>query len=370
MFSMFFGAGNITFPLVIGQAVGKELPWALLGLILTAVVVPFSGLFAMTLFKGDYERFFYRMGKWPGFAVIVFLLSLIGPLGGIPRCLTLTFSMLKTYVPTLSLIPFSLASAGVIFLCAWKRNRILDLVGYVLSPLLIFFLLAIVIKGVFFSSSGPSIASTEPFPFLYGLKEGYNTMDLLGAFFFSSLIYSRVSKQQKEKERKGLFVLIFKSSLIGALLLTLIYIGFSYVAAHHQVALEGVGVDQILGKIGQVVLGHHAGLIICLSIALTCLTTAIALAIIVAEFLEKKILKGRISYNNALVIVLLISTFVSTLEFTGIVRLLSPVLQLIYPSLLILSVFNICYKTFGYRPVKIPVFMSFMVFALCQHLMK
>ena len=73
MFSMFFGAGNITFPLIIGQTVEGGLIWALLGLILTAVLVPFSGLFAITLFEGDYESFFNRIGRWPGLAVIILL---------------------------------------------------------------------------------------------------------------------------------------------------------------------------------------------------------------------------------------------------------------------------------------------------------
>ena len=370
MFSMFFGAGNITFPLIIGQTVGKELPWALLGLILTAIVIPFSGLFAMTLFKGDYENFFARIGRWPGFIVVIFLLSLIGPLGGIPRCLTLTFSMLKIYIPSLSLWLFSLIGAGLIFLCAWKQNRILDLIGYILSPLLVLLLVAIVVKGIFFSNTDPLTSSSVTFPFFYGLKEGYNTMDLLSAFFFSSLVYSKIQKQQEGKKTKSLFILIFKSSLIGASLLALIYMGFSYVAAHHKSALQGVGVDQILGKIGQLVLGHHAGLVICLSIALTCLTTAIALAIIVAEFLEKKIFKEKISYDCSLILVLMIAVFVSTLEFAEIIRLLAPMLQVLYPSLLVLSLFNIFYKIFGYRPVKLPVCMFFLVFILCQSLLK
>ena len=56
MFSMFFGAGNITFPLIIGQTVEGSLLWALAGLIITAVLIPFSGLLSITLFEGNYEK--------------------------------------------------------------------------------------------------------------------------------------------------------------------------------------------------------------------------------------------------------------------------------------------------------------------------
>ncbi|MCB1116758.1 MAG: branched-chain amino acid transport system II carrier protein [Chlamydiia bacterium] len=356
MFSMFFGAGNITFPLFIGQAIDGGLVWALLGLILTAVVVPFSGLFAISLFEGNYERFFDRIGRLPGLFVIIVLLSMIGPFGGIPRCITLTYSTLKVYFSSLHLLTFSLVSCLIIFLCSWKKNRMLDLIGYIFSPVLIFFLVLIIIKGIFFSGSLTEGSSKVMEPFMYGLKEGYNTMDLLASFFFSSLVYAKLKKDQEGKEKKGLLLPIFKASLIGASLLSFIYIGFSYVAARHSFALDGAGVDQLLGRIGQLILGHHAGLIVCISIALTCLTTAIALTVVCAEFLQKRLLKDKISYEWSLVAVLVATVCVSTLEFTGIVKLLAPVLQVMYPSLLVLCLLNIFHKTFDYKPVKFPVY--------------
>lgn len=358
MFSMFFGAGNITFPLIIGQTVEGGLLWALLGLILTAVLIPFSGLFSITLFEGDYESFFSRIGKWPGFTVILLLICMIGPLGGIPRCITLTFSTLKVYFSSIQLLTFSLLSCLTIFFCSWKKNRILDLIGYILSPLLLFFLVIIIVKGIFFSPSDTIAASSMPHPFFYGLKEGYNTMDLLASFFFSSLVYHKLKKRQQGKT-KGLLLATFKASLIGATLLSSIYIGFSYVAAYHSSSFEGVGVDQLLGKVGQVILGNQGGLVVCMSIALTCLTTAIALTVISAEFLQNRVLRGRVSYEWSLILILLVTILTSTLEFTGIVNLLAPVLRIIYPSLLILCLVNVFHKTFGYKPVKIPVFITF-----------
>ena len=53
MFSMFFGAGNIVFPLTVGQVAG-DMAWiAIVGLMVGAVIVPFIGLLAMTYFDGD-----------------------------------------------------------------------------------------------------------------------------------------------------------------------------------------------------------------------------------------------------------------------------------------------------------------------------
>ena len=155
-----------------------------------------------------------------------------------------------------------------------------------------------------------------------------------------------------------MLVPVFKASLIGASLLSMIYIGFSYVAAHHSMTLDGTGVDQLLGKIGQIILGHHAGLVVCVSIALTCLTTAIALTVVCAEFLQTRLSKGRLSYEWSLFTTLGVTVLVSTLEFTGIVKLLAPVLEVVYPSLLVLCVMNVFHKTLNYNPVKIPVFLT------------
>lgn len=369
MFSMFFGAGNITFPLIIGQNVEGGIVLALLGLILTAVVMPFTGLMSITLFEGDYRKFFNRIGKIPALVIILVLLGIIGPFGGIPRLITLTFSTLKVYFSDIKLFSFSFISCLLIFVFSWRKSRILDLIGYVLSPLLILSLLFIIVKGIFFTS-GQDLDKTYTIahPFFYGLKEGYNTMDLIAAFFFSSLVYKRLQQQVTEKNRvKGLFASVFKASLIGASLLSIVYIGFGYVAANYSYALTGTPIDQLVGKLGHLVLGHHAGLIVCFSIVLTCLTTAIALTVVCAEFLQQQMCKGKIKYEVSLIAILALTGLTSSLEFTGIVKMLSPVLQVIYPSLLVLCLFNVLHKTLAIKPIKTPVFMAISLVLYFQH---
>ena len=366
MFSMFFGAGNITFPLAIGLAVRGNILLALLGLTCTAVMIPFAGLLATTLFKGDYTAFFRRMGPLPGFLVIALLIALIGPFGALPRCITLTYSTLHIYFSSLELSSFSLIAAGVVFLFACKRGRIVDLIGYILTPLLLLFLFAIVIKGLFFSNAPPPPVG-EPLatPFWYGLKEGYNTMDLLASFFFASLIYHRFTLSLGHLDgEKRLFLPVLRSCFIGALLLAAVYIGFSFVADRYSGDLVGTPLDELLGRIGHLVLGKQAGLVVCMSIALACLTTAIALAVISAEFLQREVLRHKVRYDYCLIIVLVISYGIATLGFTGIVAILAPVLEVIYPALLVLSLMNILHKLFGIKIVKTPVYATILfVFA-------
>src|SRR5690348_4123561 len=95
LFSMFFGAGNIVFPLAVGQITGDQVLFASLGLILTAALVPIIGVIAMVLFDGNQRHFFGRLGRVPGFLLALSIISLLGPLGSTPRCIALAYSTLK-----------------------------------------------------------------------------------------------------------------------------------------------------------------------------------------------------------------------------------------------------------------------------------
>ena len=119
---MFFGAGNVVFPLAVGLQSQDANIFGILGLILTAVLVPFLGLIAAILFKGDYEAFFERLGKWPGFILIVLILALIGPFGALPRTITLSFATTRMFYPSLSLIFFSLVAHLLIFVLTVRKK--------------------------------------------------------------------------------------------------------------------------------------------------------------------------------------------------------------------------------------------------------
>src|SRR5688572_9085728 len=116
MFSMFFGAGNVIFPLIIGQATGEQIPYALLGLLLTAVGIPFTGLITMILFQGDYNNFFARFSTSLGLLLMWMIMLLLGPFGAIPRCIALSYSTCKAILPSLSSPLFSGLACLTIFL--------------------------------------------------------------------------------------------------------------------------------------------------------------------------------------------------------------------------------------------------------------
>jgi branched-chain amino acid:cation transporter, LIVCS family len=362
---MFFGAGNVVFPLGLGQYAQDHNFYAILGLLITAVGVPFAGLIAMTLFNGDYKKFFERIGVVPGFIVAAIILGLIGPFGAIPRCIVLSFATVKSYLPeAFGLTWFSLLSCVIIYIFAIKRSSIVDILGYVLTPILLGSLVIIIVKGLFDSPSMETSGYSKFPVFLKGIKEGYQTMDLLAAFFFSSVVIACLRKDidtTDSKNYKRVIILTLKASVIGAFLLSAIYIGFSYVAAYYSPALDGIPQGELPGVIAVEVLGPYAALIAQVAVILACLTTVIALAAVFAEFIHKDLAQDRIGYGASLLITLAISFLFSTLNFEGIANFLLPILQICYPALIVLCIVNILYKLYHFTWVKAPVFITFAI---------
>src|SRR5262249_47112649 len=250
MFSMFFGAGNVIFPLAVGQYAGDKNFYAMAGLILTAAIMPIAGVIAMILFDGSYQRFFGRLGKIPGFILALIIISLLGPLGSTPRCIALSYTTLKSSFLGLHPVLYSALACGIIFLFSIRRNQILTLLGWILTPLLLVSLLIIISLGLFTAHDIQILDAPKGAIFLHGLKEGYITMDLLAAFFFSSTILNLLRMRLKSEDGEGASrkytSTAFKASFVGAFLLASIYVGFSYLASFHGGHLSINGKDELL----------------------------------------------------------------------------------------------------------------------------
>lgn len=363
MFSMFFGAGNIVYPLALGQYAQDQNFYSILGFLITGVGVPFIGLLSITLFDGDHNAFFKRMGKIPGFMIAAIILALLGPFGVVPRCIVVSYSTLKMYFSNIGpLYLFSLISCLVILACSYKKQAIVSLLGYVLTPILLASLAFIILIG--YVSSPEAAASELPGNqvFFHGLMEGYQTMDLLAAFFFSSFIVQTIKSSLSDDEKgnyRKIVSLTLKASVIGAGLLSLVYIGFSYVASYNSELLSGLPGDRILGTLALHTLGPYAGVIVCAAVAFACLTTSIALASVFAEFVQKDVSQGKISYEASLSGTMLVAFAVSTLDFNGIASFLAPILSVCYPGLIVLSLLNIVHKLYNFKPIKLPAYSIF-----------
>jgi len=358
MFSMFFGSGNLVFPLLAGQLSEGHTVFASIGFLLTGVLVPFLGILAMLLFNGDTNQFFSRLGKPATFWFSLFALAIMGPFGVLARCITVAHGAYQLLFPGSALWLFSLAACTLLFFLTIRKNRIVPLLGSILTPLLLLSLGAIAVFG-FVSMPATEVADTGSWKALAtGIFEGYQTMDLLAAFFFSTFVINHLRQSHGPDAPLSTF---FKSSLVGASFLAIVYGVLVALGASFAPQLQGIPEEQLLGHIAHFALGPYAAPIVCTAVILACITTAVVLTSLFSDFLRKEVSKEKISPTVATLTTLLIGFFISTLKFSGIMQYIGPILTAIYPALIVMTLFSIAYKLFGWKAIRVPTAVALVV---------
>jgi branched-chain amino acid:cation transporter, LIVCS family len=362
LFSMFFGSGNLVFPISVGRESGGHFILAALGILATGVLVPFLGVLGMLLFKGDISEFFRVFGKRGTFIFSFIALALMGPFGVLARCLTVAHGGLALLLPDLSLPLTSLILCGIVFLLTIKKNRVVTILGAVLTPFLLVAITVIASVGLFHTQM-PPVSVFEGWPaFKEGFFQGYQTMDLLAAFFFSGFIIKYLKERfPAVSEDRPMLKIFGKSAMIGAALLSTVYVALVILGWIYHPSLLSIPPQEMLGVIAIKSLGNLAAPFVCLAVVFACMTTAIVLTSLFADFLRTEMLKNKISNAQGVLITLGIGFLVSTLQFSGIAQFLGPVLETIYPALIALTVVNICNKLWGIRATHWPFTLTILV---------
>ncbi len=368
MFAMLFGAGNVIFPLVLGRDIGSNLWFGLAGFCITAVLIPLIGLIAVMLCDGDYEKFLGKIGRVPGFITAFFCMMLLGPLLFSPRCITISHASVSPYFPQISLFLYSLFSAALIFACTIRKNGVLDLLGYVLGPLKFILLFTTIIAGLFFPQAFMNSPITSFKAIQTGFMSGYWTGDLIATIFFSGLIYAGLKKGMSDPTNyRQLAIMGLQAGTVGALLLGIVYTGFCVIAAFNGPSLQGVSDGNIFSFLVPFLLGPIGGVLANVTVALSTMTTAIALTAVVTSFLQQTVFRNRISYPCALILTIASTTMMSNLGFSGIMKVAGPAIFDIYPALIVLALASSLQVLFGFKWIKAPVFATFVLTLFVNH---
>ena len=140
LFGLFFGAGNLIFPLHLGQLAGANWAPAALGFLVTGVLLPLLSVLAVavTRAEGVYD---IGLPLGPAFALVFMVLihATIGPLFGTPRTATVSFTVgFAPFLPKVAqgwaLLLFSALFFLAAFLFSYNENQILANVVKVLNP--------------------------------------------------------------------------------------------------------------------------------------------------------------------------------------------------------------------------------------------
>ena len=340
LFAMFFGAGNLIFPPLLGFMTGDKWFITFIAFSITGICMPILGIFAVGKAGGEVQQFAGKVH--PVFANIfgtVIMLG-IGPLLAIPRTAATTYEIgVHPFNTSISPMVSSIVFFVIVLIFSIKPSKVIGLIGKYLTPILIIVLAAIVIRA-FIAPLGPLAPQAPKNFFLTGFLEGYQTMDALAAMLFATIIVKSI-KELGYSKRKSLLKLNLSAGIIAGVGLLLVYGGLLHAGASASTVFpKDISRTELLINICSQLWGQTGKIILSLSIAFACLTTAIGLTATAGEFF-KKLFHNKVSYETIVIIVSVFSCWLANYGVENIIRYSVPLLEALYPVCILLTVMNL-----------------------------
>lgn len=349
LFAIFFGAGNLIFPPYLGVLSGDRWFQSMIGFLLTDPVIPIVGVLVTMGLGGRPDDLGKRVS--PKFAKLLGIMAIlfIGPLFAVPRTGATTHEI---FIKPLfgADVPIALTATVFFGLTLWMAinpSKVIDYVGSILTPILLIILTAIIVMSIVVPP-GPMIRTDETNLFSYGFKEGYQTMDGLGAALMAGLVITDLVRRgytdEKTKLKAGTGV-----GIVALILLAFVYGGLTYAGAtlgsYYSVDTPRtdilIGMTTLLmGNVGKIVLG--------VAVALACLTTSTGLISTCGNYFET-ITDGKLKYKMVVTIATVVSFVISLLGVDAIINIAVPVLTAIYPIVIVLIILSIFDKKIKYN---------------------
>lgn len=380
LFGLFFGAGNLIFPLILGAKAGQNLPGALLGLLITAAGIPLLGVMSIGLSRS--EGLLDLSGRVSSRFRLLFTCALyltIGPLFAIPRCAATSFTIgVSPFVGEhiwIWQLGFSLCFFGAVLYFSLKPSKILDSVGKFLNPAFLLFLGIMLVTALMkpvqpVSSVTPS-GDYAHSAFSTGFLQGYDTLDALASLAFG-IIVIRAVRQLGVTEPERVAVSTVRAGVVSMSLMAFIYAATALVGAQSfGLYAEKLSDPGFTGGDAFAVIAHHyfgkgGGLLLAVTVTLCCMKTAVGLVTACAETFEE-MFPGKLSYSRWAVVFSGASLLISNFGLSKIIEFSAPVLYFLYPLAIVLILLGLFGRLFGHAR---PVYQWTMYFTLAAALLE
>lgn len=350
LFSMFFGAGNLIFPPLLGAQAGENFVPAMIGFLLTGVLMPVLAVVALALTGADLKELASRGGLLFTLLFPPLVYLSIGALYALPRTGVVSYSM--AIAPNfnvdgpLPVVIFSAIFFGLSYLMALNPSGIVDTLGKYLTPALVLLLALLVIMGII-TLTTPIPAPAENYassPLAAGFVSGYLTMDTLAALAFGILVVTSM-KDKGVTETKTLTRSISLAGVIAGILLGLVYLGLAYIGLRLEGAQGYEDGAMILTTAAAQVLGRPGAIIFGAIVLLACLTTAVGLVGSSSAYFHKII--PAVSYRAWLGIFTLLAFVLASFGLQSVMSFAIPVITTLYPpavTLVLLAIAEVLFK--------------------------
>ena len=340
LFAIFFGAGNMIFPPYLGVEAGDRWFTAALGFLLSDPVLPVLGVIVTARLGGRAIDLGKRVG-WKFSAVIsAICILIIGPFFAVPRTGATTHEMfIAPNLPSVPPLVTSVVFFGLTLYLVLNPGKVLDYIGQFLTPGLLI-ILAVITAVAIANPPAAAIATDTPELFKMSFKEGYQTMDALGASLMSGIVltdlirrgYTDDKSQVKASIQIGIIAFICLALVYGSL----VYVGSTvspmFTPDMDRTAILLGTVETLLGGVGKFLLG--------LGVALACLTTSTGLTSTCGNFFED-VTDGKLQYKHIVIVADVIAFAISLIGVEGIIKIAVPVLTAVFPIVIFLILASI-----------------------------
>jgi LIVCS family branched-chain amino acid:cation transporter len=353
---------------------GTNMVWAIIGFLVTAVILPVVGLIVVGKF-GGLNELASKVGKIFSLIFTILIYICLGPGIAIPRAGSVPYEMsVAPYMPEGTsnmwwmLLYTFIFFLIVIWMCLYP-GKLVKIIGAILTPALLILVVSMFIAFLFKCEkivAAPS-ENYQNMSFLQGFIEGYQTMDTLASLNFG-LVISLTLRSYGVEDDKGIVKNTIYTGIISGSILAAVYLMLSLMGAlssgYYPSASNGA---EILRLLAYDLFGDFGAILIAAIFALACLTTCVGLVNSISEFFADLVKK--IPYKIWVIIVAVISLVICNFGLNVILQFSVPILNALYPVaivLILLGLFDRFYKNnrFVYKLCIFATFIISTIFAI------
>lgn len=337
MFSIFFGAGNFILPPLLGREAGTHWLIVSIAFCLSAVLIPILGIVVQARLQGSVLDFGKKVS--PVVAIILgcllYGMCLAFPM---PRTASVSYEMItSTFAPNLpdwAMYVFYVVYFLLVGYLCFQRNKILDVLGKYLTPLMVGIILLLIIVAIF--NQGDVVASSFENPISKGLLEGYQTYDAMSSIIIGGVIVASLAMDNSFDKTQVKKLTIY-AGIGSGILLSITYAGFIYTGASQGGYFPEITQRvPLLAAITRHVLGGFGGVLLSIAVSISCFTTAVGIITGGAEFFKDLVKGNERTYKTFVTILCIYCLIVAPFGVDFIIKIAYPVLVLFYSTVIAL----------------------------------
>jgi len=363
LFAMFFGAGNLIFPPQLGVVSGTSWLQAIMGFFTSDVSLSILAIIAVAKSGGSFHCFASKVGSKFSLVLGIILMLILGPLLALPRTGAVSFEMgVIPLFPSIPQYAFTLIYFGTALLFVFNPKGVIDKVASFLTPVLFIALVSLIITNMLMPDAQmPATKISNVYTYAY--LEGYQTLDALGIVIFSGIILMALKEKGYTNSSTQIKMMI-QAGLLAFAILGFVYGGLIYLGANGASGIpEGLSRTESFMALVDRMFGQYGVWMVAITVIFACFTTTVGLTTAAGEYFSE-ITNNKLSYRFNIITITLVSFLVANLGVEQIVLFSGPILNIVYPVVLVLIVLNLFDKYIPSKQIYIGVVSGTLIFSI------